>query len=276
MKKMIKLLLAMASISFGALYADTQLDVGALASVEGKEVSSYLRGAYMDKDAAKSKLEAAGYTIVGEYTVAKGGTTLLFTNSALKAEASKPNRAFVALERCYIDDVNKQISITNPIYFGKAYMQNEYRHEVFYKELQTLTTAFAGLKASEDKLKFDNLENYHYIVGMPYYQEMLKLATGSDLQAKAKQSALFELKISDDVTLFGFDFDKRTKKFPSKIGLQNGIVMPYMVVVDSANAKALDPKYYIALSYPQLSMLEFGKIGDVPGAIETQLTRVFE
>ncbi len=278
MKKMLKLFVATAVICISSLHADTELDVASLASVEGKEVSSYLRGAYMDVATAKSKLESAGYTIVGEYNIAKGGTTILFTDNALKAEASKPNRGYVALERLYVDDAKKQITITNPIYFGKAYMQGEYNHAVFYKELQTLTKAFAGLKASEDRLKFNDLETYHYMMGMPYYQDMLKLGSGSDLLAKAKQSqtALFELKISDKVTLLGFDFDKRTNKFPSKIGLENGVVMPYVVVVENDNAKALSGYYYIALSYPLLPMAQFTKISDVPGAIETLLAKPCE
>jgi hypothetical protein len=281
MKKTLKLLISVALLSVSSLSADTDIDVAALASVEGKEVSTYLRGAYMDATTAKSKLESAGYTIVGEYNFAKNGTTILFTDSALKSEASKPNRGYVALERLYVDDTNKKITITNPIYFGKAYMQKEYSHEIFYKEFKTLMATFAGLKASEDKLKFNDLEGYHYMMGMPYYQDMLKLGSGADLIAKAKQpqsaeSIVFELKISDNATLLGFDFDRRTNKFPSKIGLENALVMPYVILVENTNAKALSGYYYIALSYPLLSMAQFTKIADAPGAIETFLAKPFE
>ncbi len=287
MRKWLGLLAAVAVVSFTGVEVQaaeaaqaSAFDATSLAKPEGKDVSTYLRGAYIDEATAKSKLQAAGYTIVGEYNVLKSGTTILFTDDALKAEAAKPNRGFAALERLYIDDVNKQITITNPIYFGKAYMQDDYNNAVFYKELQTLVAAFGELKASVDKLEFDDLSGYHFMFGMPYYTDMLEVGEGShaELVAKAKASKefLFELKLSENATLVGIELDKRTTKFPKKIGLQNGLVLPYMVLIEGDKAKALHGKFYIALSYPLLTMGEFMHIASIPGAIDTDLQRAFK
>jgi hypothetical protein len=40
----------------------------------------------------------------------------------LKKEASRPTRAHAAVLRLFVDEKAKTISITNPIYFGKAFM----------------------------------------------------------------------------------------------------------------------------------------------------------
>lgn len=294
MRKLLTLLATVAVVSFtgcgGSQPVQAQasetpvaaaFDVSSMANPEGKEAVAYLRGAYMDVATAKSKLESAGYTVVAEYNVLKSGTTILFTDDALKAEAAKPNRGFAALERLYVDDENKQITITNPVYFGKAYMQDDYNHAVFYKELQTITNTFSGLTASEDKLKFDDLAGYHFMMGMPYYKDMLEVGEGSDLLAKAKaykggKDVLFELKLSDNATLIGYELEKRTTKFPKKIGLQNGLVLPYVVLIENGKAKALDAKFYIALSYPLLTMGEFTTIATVPGAIDSDLEKPFK
>jgi len=56
---------------------------------------------------------------------------LVFTNAALKAEAAKPGRAYATVSRLFIDEKEKMISFTNPVYFGKAFMQDDYNHAVF-------------------------------------------------------------------------------------------------------------------------------------------------
>ena len=46
--------------------------------------------------------------------------------------------------------------------------------------------------------------------------------------------------------------------------------------VEEGKAKMLAPKYYIAISYPQLTMGEFMTIASVPGAIEKDLAKPFK
>lgn len=114
--------------------------------------------------------------------------------------------------RLFVDDKEKMISITNPVYFGKAYMQDDYQAEVFEAELVTINTLFKGLKGSIDKLNEDDLSGYHFMMGMPYYENSDELAKGSnsELIAKAKKYKkgkllVFELKLSDNSTLLGYD-----------------------------------------------------------------------
>lgn len=253
--------------------------------LEGTKISTYLLGEYVDVATAKSKLEAAGFEIVADFTSVKKGTTIVFTNSELKAEAAKPGRAFAAVVRLFVDDKEKMISITNPVYFGKAFMQDEYNHAVFNAALEKINGVFPGLKASPDELEFDALTGYHFMVGMPYYNEPDELgkagANTAELVEKAKnfkkgKAVIFELKLSETTTLMGYDLGKRTKKFVKKIGRANAAILPWVVSIENGKATALNAKYYIAISYPLLDMGGFMGIATVPGAITKDLEKAFK
>ena len=252
-------------------------------SAEDKEVSTYLQGAYVDVQTATDKLKSIGYEIVATYAPVEKGHTIVFTNDALKAEGAKPKRAHAAVLRLFIDDEAKTISFTNPVYFGKAFMQDDYNDVVFNAQLEAINGAFAGLKDSEDKMAFDDLAGYHFMMGMPYYEDIDELAeaTNEELLAKAKayeegKLLLFELKLSDKSTLLGYEIGEETKKFVKKIGRANAAVLPYCVSIEDGLASSLAAKYYLAVSYPQLSMGEFMTISDIPGAIATDLTKPFK
>jgi len=73
----------------------------------------------------------------------------------------------------------------------------------------------------------------------------------------------------------GVKLNKRTIKFPKKIGLNNAGMLPYPLLIENGEAKILDPKYYLSLMYPQLTMEEFMTIATVPDAIVTDCTKVF-
>jgi hypothetical protein len=251
--------------------------------MKGKDVSTYLVGEYLDVKTSQSKLEEAGFEVIAAYKSVEQGTTIVFTNEALKAEGAKPRRAYASILRLFVDEKEKMISITNPIYFGRAYMQEEYNNKVFSAQLEAINKAFSGLKPSVDKLNFDDLAHYRYTIMNPYYEGVLELGKGeqSTLVEKARnykkgKLLLFELKLSETSTLMGYDLDKRTKKFVEKIGRANGAVLPYCISIENGAATALHGEYYLALSYPLLSMGTFMTIATVPGAIKKDLEKPFK
>ncbi len=247
------------------------------------DVSTYLVGAHMGTQAASEALESAGFEVLAKYKSFKKGETLVFTNGALKAEAAKENRGFAAVLRLLVDDERNQISITNPVYFGKSFMQDDYNHQVSADALSALNKAFSGLKDSEDKWEFDDLPDYHFMMGMPYYEDPDILAEGDQAELIAKadgykkgKNVIFKLKLSGTSTLYGYALGKKTSKFVKKTGTQNSSILPYCILIENGVAKSLNAKYYIAVSYPQLSMSEFMKIATVPGAIEKDLKKAFK
>ena len=244
---------------------------------------SYLVGSYMDEKAVKEKLSSAGFEVLTSYASVKKGKTIVFTSSELKKEGAKPGRAHAAVLRIFVDAKEKTISLTNPLYFGRAFMQNDYESSVFEALHTKLTTLFSGLTGSKDVLDDDDISGYHFMMGMPYYEDYDELGEGTneELISKAKsykkgKLLLFELKLSDNSTLVGYDLGKRTKKFVKKIGRANAAVLPYCISIEDGKAKSLEAKYYLALSYPLLTMGEFTTIATVPGAIKKDLAKPFK
>jgi hypothetical protein len=251
--------------------------------LHGKEISTYLIGEYVDATTAKMKLENAGFEIVALYSPIEKGITILFTNGALKAEGAKLGKAHIAVSRLFIDEKERKISFTNPIYFAKAYMQDDYNHLVFNAILEKINGAFPELHTSVDKMKYEDLAEYHFMVGMPYYNDVAGLGEGtnSDLLNKARDykkgaSLVFELKLSENSTLLGYELSNRTKKFVKKIGRANAAILPYTVSIENGKASSLEAKYYIALCYPLLTMREFTTIATVPGSITKDLEKPYK
>jgi len=286
MRKVLALIVATLVLSFsGCSSKEATASEGAPTKPAEEKVSTYLIGAYADVDTVKTKLAEAGFEVVTAYKVDKKGeyTSIVFTNDTLKAAADKSDRGFAAILRLLVNNEKKEISITNPVYFGKAFLQDDFDYQTALKIEKSLTDAFGELKPSEDKWDYEGLASYHFMMGMPYYEENTILAEGdnAELLEKAKsykkgKNLIFELKISDERTLLGYALGRKTSKFVKKIGYQNAQVLPYTILIEEGKAKMLAPKYYIAVSYPQLTMGEFMTIASVPGAIEKDLAKPFK
>lgn len=242
--------------------------------------SAYKIAAYVDVESAKSKLIAEGFEVVGTYKATESGTTILYTNAAMKADAAKQNRGFNAVGRILVDDERKQVSIANPLYFGAAFMQKEFKQSASSKVLNSLKKAFGPLKDSEDAWETKGLAGYHFMMGMPYYEDMDTVGSGStaDLVAKAKaaKGTVAVVQVGSDRYVAFVELDKRTSGFVKKIGSQNAQILPYAVLIEGGEAKALNAKYYIAISYPLLTMTEFMGISTVPDAITKNLQKIFK
>lgn len=248
-----------------------------------KDVSTYLIGSYMKANEAKAKLVESGFDVIASYASVKKGTTIVFTNDALKAEGKKEGRAHASVLRMFVDDKEKMISITNPLYFGAAFMQDDYEAAVFQTQLDTINNAFPSLTGSMDKIDSSDLSSYNFMFGMPHYEDADALGEGtqSSLLAQARaykkgKLLVFELKLSETSTLLGYDLGKRTKKFVKKIGRANAAVLPYCISVENGKATSLEAKFYLALSYPLLTMTKFTTIATVPGAIKKDLAKTFK
>ncbi len=286
MKKLLALVVAALVLSFsGCSSKEAEASDGVATKPAEEKVSTYLIGAYADVDTVQEKLSAAGFEVVTTYKVDKKGeyTTVVFTNEALKTAANKTDRGFAAILRVLVNNEKKEISITNPVYFGKAFLQDDFDYQAALTLEKSLRDAFGELKNSTDNWEFDGLSSYHFMMGMPYYEENAVLAEGdnAELLEKAKsykkgKNLIFELKIGEGSTLLGYALGRKTSKFVKKIGYQNAQVLPYTVLVEEGKAKMLAPKYYIAVSYPQLTMGEFMTIASVPGAIEKDLAKPFK
>jgi uncharacterized protein (DUF302 family) len=257
---------------------------GSVGEVKNSRVSAYLRASIMGVADARAKLESAGFRILSSSTVDKKGKlhVIVFTNETLETMANKKDRGFIASLRLLVDTINKQITISNPIYFAKAFLQNEEDAAASKAVLHDIKRAFSDLKDATDNLEHNKLAKYHFMKSMPYYKDMITVGRAKSTEAlfekikKHSKRLVFSQKLSKDRILVGIELDKRTKKFIKKTGFENALLLPYPVLLENSEAKILDPKYYIAISYPMLKMSQFMKIATIPGAIEKDSARVFK
>ena len=244
------------------------------------KVSAYLRGKFMDIPTAKAKLKEAGFEIISATPVDKKGKliSIVFTDKTLMKMASKKDRGFAASLRLLVNKKDNHISITNPLYMAKAFMQNDYDEKIAKETLAKITSVFTGLLNSKDMLKFQLLPKYQFMNGMPHYEDMTTVARGDDLLAKIKNNkkVVFEQKLENGSTLIGVKLGKRTNKFTGRIGTNNAGLLPYPILIENGEAKILEPKYYISVMYPLLQMSEFMTIATVPGAIIKDCERIFK
>ncbi len=243
-------------------------------------ISAYLRGKFMDVSAVEEKLKTAGFKHLSSAPINKKGDliSVVFTNDVLINMASKADKGFMATLRVLVDTKEKSISITNPLYLAKAFMQKEFDEKSAKKILDTLIIQFPGLKNSKDALKFQILPQYQFMNGMPKYNNMIEVASGSDLleRVKGNKRLIFTQKLENGSTLIGIELRKRTRKFTKKIGRNNAAMLPYPILIENGKAKILDPKYYISLMYPMLKMSEFMTIATVPDAMVKDCEKMFK
>lgn len=248
------------------------------------EINTYFVAPLMSTEEVTSKLKSAGFEVVAIDKVGKKKLdSIVFTNDYLKGLANKPSRGFLAgVLRVLVDTENNSTRISNPQYFTKAFLQDDYKLGDAQPLLDSLNQAFDDLKPSEDKWSFDGLADYQFMIGRPYYQDQIVAGEGNttDLVAKMdsakKKDIVFKLEVGEGRTLYGVKLNARTMKFVDKIGVQNAGILPWMILVEDNKATALRADYMIAISYPLLDLGGFMGIMTVPGAVEKDVSKYFK
>jgi hypothetical protein len=240
-------------------------------SLHAQKLSAYYDAPFADAKKVTSNLKKAGFEVLATHAPAsaKHLHVIIFTNKALTTLASKKSRGFASVQRVMIDSQNKTVRATNPSYWLKAFMQKDFKAGSDTQITASLTKALGKLTPTSDALDAKDLSGYHFMIGMPYYEDMIELKT------KPKKS-LFELKLANGSTLVGVSMGKATESFIDKIGADKALLLPYTVLIEEGKGYALHPKYYIALSYPLLSMGQFMDISSTPDAIERKLKKNFK
>ena len=252
----------------------------AVGQVHNGKVSAYLRGSFMSVEKAQEHLKSAGFEIIATTAVNKSKDliSIIFTDKTLQTMSNKVNRGFMSSLRLLVDSKEKHISITNPMYMAKGFLQNDFDEKNANKLLIRLVQAFQGLTNSKDALKFQLLAKYQFMNGMPKYENMVEVASGTNLLEKLKNNdkVIFSQKLEDGATLVGIRLGKRTRKFTKRIGRNNAAMLPYPILIENGKAKILDPKFYISFMYPLLTMSQFMTIATVPDAMIKDCEKVFK
>jgi len=251
-------------------------------SVLAEDVSSYLYGEYKSTSDVKSGLTSNGFEIIGEYDAMddKQYHVVVYTYSALKQLASKESRGFAGVQKVLIDSKEKTLVFTNPDYFMAAFLQDDNNQKLSKAITAKLAAKFGTLSPSDCKLEDDDISGYHFMMGMPYYEDMIEIASGEGLdkvlETNAKESIVFKLKLNNS-TLYGvaMNTENGEKSYvPAIEANKHAAFLPYMVLIEDNKAKILHGKFYLAISNPDLSMGDFMNISSAPGDIEDYMTKL--
>jgi hypothetical protein len=245
----------------------------------------------------KGKLATAGFQLAGSYEPFPGATVLVVTNDFLKAAAAAvPGASYAVAQRVTVTKIGEelQVAFTNP-----GYMQHAYRMRTDLSSVgRQLATALGHLEeyGPKDGLTPKELKRYHYMMGMPYFDEPVQIAAfGGHAQALAAVTAglaagrggarqVYRIDVpgTEDV-LFGVALSEGCsgdaylmKEIDFKPVRSTGH-LPYELLVSGAKVYTLHAKFRIAVNFPDLSMMgshSFMGIRCAPDAIEEAFRRV--
>ncbi len=239
----------------------------------------------------RDALTAGGFDIAGEYRPSEGAHILAVTSSTLKSLAAKTGYGgFGAAQRVSVTVVGDQVQVayTNPDYMGLVYRMKADMAPVRDGLAAALgNQTQAGSKHGQTEY---NLQHYHYMMFMPYFDDRLKLADhGSYSEAiraveqglaqgaggtrkiyridiPGKEQSLFGVALSqgegaDTVVMQATDIEP----------FRHTAHLPYELLVNGGEVVALHGKFRIAQSFPDLSMGTFMQISGAPDGIEEAL-----
>jgi len=241
-----------------------------------------------------SALSSAGFSIVGTYQPYAGATVISVTNDALKSAAAKTEfGGYGAVIRVAVTKVGDkvQVSYVNPAWMAASYkMQSDLT--AVSKQLASALGGSTPYGAEDPGWKADQLDEFHFTVFMPYFDDPFELAEHSsyDVAIKALEAGLaagkggtakvFRVDIpGKKQSLFGVSLNKSSGSAGDEHimrlidggNLKQTAHLPYSVLVSGGNVYALHAKFSIANAFPDLDMSTFFKIQDAPDAIEGAL-----
>jgi len=250
-------------------------------------------------DVAKSTasaLSAAGFKIVGTYQPYAEATVISVTNEVLKkAAATTEFGGYGAVIRVAVTQVGEkiQVSYVNPAWMAASYQMKSDLTAVD-KQLSSALGGATPYGAENPGWKADQLDEFHFTVFMPYFDDPFELAEHDSYEAaiKAVEAGLaagkggtakvFRVDIpGKKQTLFGVSLtkasgvagDEHIMKLIDGGDMKQTAHLPYAMLVSGGNVYALHAKFSIANAFPDLDMGTFFKINDAPDAIEASLKK---
>jgi hypothetical protein len=282
-------LLALALWAGGAHAEEPRLKPFVLASRSAGELAPAA-------EAVKAKLAQAGFEVAGSYAPYDGALVLAVTSADLRAAAAQQRfGAYAAAQRVTLTKAggDVQVAFTNPVYMAAAY-----RLKADLAPVAARLAAALGRTeeyGSKDGKTVKDLRGYHYMLGMPYFDDPVELGKlGAQAEAIAAVEAglaagkggarkVYRIDVSPDETVFGVALsagcsgDRRIMDEVDSQPVRSTGHLPYELVVSKGEAFALHAKFRIAVNFTDLSMMgshSFMNIRCAPDAIEDALKQV--
>ena len=251
-------------------------------------------------------LKADGYEVIGQYRPGSNPDlyVVVFTSPGLKAlcKRSADRGMLAAAMKVGFQNTGGSVSVSllNPEYLFYAYFRDQMEESVFQssalsqsseiknslKKVGSLMTPFGGDLSAKDLMK------YHYMVGMPYFDDPIELAEFdsfdqglSTIQNKLSRTAGPTVKVYEivdrgsKVAVFGVgltDPEEGEAHFLPIIGESHVAAMPYELILQDKQATMLHGRFRFASHWPELKMSTFTKIMSSPGDVEDAMKTLVE
>ncbi|MFP4607811.1 MAG: hypothetical protein ACLFP7_09295 [Thiohalospira sp.] len=252
-------------------------------------------------DDAVDAVEEAGFRVAGRYNPYDDTEVIAITHSDLReAAAATDQGGYAAALRIGVTstDEGTQVSYTNPAYLANAYRLDSELSETA-EELEEALGRKEAFGSSEE-LTAEDLREYHYMAFMPYFDDPWNLgefdsheeavdavAAGLEdgagdtgevyrVELPGRDQVLFGVSLGEDVGKGGDAYVMDKIDFTAHKHTPH---LPYEVLVDGNEVKALAAKFRIAMNFPDLDMTgdnSFMAIRPAPDAIKEALTAVVE
>jgi hypothetical protein len=252
----------------------------------------------------KENLVNAGFEILGEYQPGNNSNlyVIVYGNSKLSASALRvKDRGMLGsvLKVGLVKEANSvKISMLNPDYMFYGYFREAMENTSLKASLDAISQdAKNTLKAINGKLEgfggdesVDDLTNYHYMMGMPYFDDPVELAEFGSFEEGLKiikknleNKAGGTLKVYEmvneakKVAVFGvglMDPKVGEAHFLPIIGEDHLAALPYEIILVNNEASMLHGRFRFALYWPELTMGTFTKIMSTPGDVEETMEKL--
>ena len=245
----------------------------------------------INPDSVETILQNNNFEIIGKYEFTPDTKIIVFTCNTLKKIAKENNNGiFFAPMRLAI--TKGKVSYTNPRYWAYAYrIKSKEIDKLNKKIIKALgkTKEFGSEKGLTEK----KLRKYKYMIGMPKFTDLIKIAELKDhkiavnkLQKALEEKNALIYKIDlGNTTLFGIkilgNHDGADKIVMNTLnsftkGPLHTAYLPYEVLVSDNGIYIFNGKFRIALSFPDLSMGQFMKIKNAPKNIKKYVKSLIE
>ncbi len=240
-----------------------------------KKLSAHYVAESQALDMVKNKLQNNGFHILAITPILKNQHVITITNQELQNTNS-----YMATLQVNVNET--EIRVQNPSYLAAAYLSKNYRYGQFKATINALERSLGTLHNGFQQAELSSLGEYRFMYGLPKKEDTLTVKQASNILEKissesAKKYIAYTLTLPNGSILVGHKLRERTNRFLQILGEEkNAQILPYEVMIKGDKVSMMNPKYYLALSLPQLSLREFMEIASVPDRIYRNIKKAYQ
>lgn len=239
------------------------------------KISAHYIAPKQDLNSVINHLEENGFKILATTPILEQSNVITITNEELQ----QTNSYMATLQ---INVGTNNIHVQNPSYLAAAYLGENYKYGQFKSTTTALSNALGSLSNSSQQAEFSALAQYRFMYGLPSREDTLSIRKSPKLleklsKEKAKKYVAYTLTLPNGSILVGHKLHGTTNKFLKILGQEdNAQILPYEAIINGDEVSMMNPKYYLALSLPQLTLQEFMEIASIPDTIYRNIKQAYK